>query len=94
MMTNTTGFLKHAGKVGMKTSDIDQTLSSKTFDRHRNTNSICSSPGQSEVFLNTIRLNKVELNNNVSSSELTHSAMKMFAELMNPIGCKTKPILI
>lgn len=82
MMTNMTGFSKHAGRVGMKTSDTDQILSSRTFDRQRDTNSVCSSPGQSEVVLNTVSLNKVQVNN-VPDLRLTYSAMKMFAELNN-----------
>lgn len=47
------------------------------------TASVHGSPEQSHVVLNTVSLNKVELNNNVSSLRLTHSAMKMFAELNN-----------
>ena len=102
MMTNMTGFSKHAERVGMKTSDIDQTLSNRTFDRHRDTNSIRSSPGQAQVVLYTVRLNAVQLNNNESGLRLAHSDMKLLAELINlcpwaelcptSIGCKTKRI--
>ena len=86
----------------MKMLDTDQILSSKTIDRHRDpTASVPGTPEQSQAVLNTVSLNKVQLTNSVSSLRLimTHSTMKMFAELNNlypraelysmPTGCVT-----
>ena len=84
----------------MKMLDTDQILSSKTIDRHRDpTASVPGTPEQSQAVLNNVSLNKVQLTNSVSSLRLTHSTMKMFAELNNlypraelysmPTGCVT-----